>query len=85
MCFSSPKFKCFSYVSTQQVQFAIILVHALQLLFIECNYPIAFAYVIMSYAVLFLTLFSNFFLRAYVLKVSSRTSLKYGNKIEKDQ
>lgn len=49
----------------QMVQFILILVHAFQLLFIECNYPRAFVWFIGLHAVMFYFLFKDFYNQAY--------------------
>lgn len=54
------------------VQFIAIMVHAFQLLFIDCNYPKAFVWWIGMHAVMFLFLFNEFYKNAYSRsKVSS--------------
>ncbi|XP_046446996.1 elongation of very long chain fatty acids protein AAEL008004-like isoform X1 [Daphnia pulex] len=49
----------------QMVQFIAIVVHAFQLLFIDCNYPKAFVWWIGCHGVLFFCLFSDFYKRSY--------------------
>lgn len=49
----------------QQVQFVGIMVHAFQLLFIDCNYPRAFVWWIGMHAVMFFFLFKEFYNQAY--------------------
>ncbi|XP_011685006.1 PREDICTED: elongation of very long chain fatty acids protein AAEL008004 isoform X3 [Wasmannia auropunctata] len=49
----------------QMLQFIAIMVHAFQLLFIECNYPKAFVWWIGLHAVMFLFLFKEFYQRSY--------------------
>ncbi|XP_067928969.1 very long chain fatty acid elongase 7-like [Watersipora subatra] len=46
-------------------QFIIVTLHSVQLLFISCDYPIIFAYWILSYALIFLFMFLNFYIQAY--------------------
>lgn len=58
--------------SLQIIQFIFVVIHASQLLFIPCNYPIVFAYVIASYSILFLILFSDFFNKTYRMKSQKR-------------
>lgn len=41
------------------------MVHAFQLLFIDCNYPKAFVWWIGCHGVLFFALFSDFYKRSY--------------------
>lgn len=52
----------------QQVQFVAIMVHAFQLLFIDCNYPRAFVWFIGMHAVMFFFLFNEFYKQAYQKK-----------------
>lgn len=65
------KFKNFStieklrYFNLLQVQFVAIMVHAFQLLFIDCNYPKAFVWWIGMHAVMFYFLFSQFYKESY--------------------
>ncbi|KAK4875916.1 hypothetical protein RN001_012338 [Aquatica leii] len=54
------------YLTTlQMVQFVLIMVHAFQLLFIDCNYPRAFVWFIGMHAVMFFFLFKDFYNQAY--------------------
>lgn len=48
-----------------QIQFVGIMVHAFQLLFIDCNYPRAFVWWIGMHAVMFFFLFKEFYNQAY--------------------
>ncbi|XP_011643248.1 elongation of very long chain fatty acids protein AAEL008004-like isoform X2 [Pogonomyrmex barbatus] len=52
----------------QMLQFIAIMVHAFQLLFIECNYPKAFVWWIGLHAVMFLFLFKEFYQQSYQQK-----------------
>nr|WNR62021.1 elongation of very long chain fatty acids protein elovl-like [Platynereis dumerilii] len=54
--------------SMQMIQFLMVLVHSFQLFIIDCNYPRLFAYWIGAYAVIFLTLFADFYINAYQKK-----------------
>ncbi|PNF37535.1 Elongation of very long chain fatty acids protein AAEL008004 [Cryptotermes secundus] len=57
------------YLTTfQMVQFVVIMVHAFQLLFTECNYPRAFVWFIGMHAVMFFFLFNEFYKQAYQKK-----------------
>ncbi|KAL5240668.1 hypothetical protein ACI65C_008078 [Semiaphis heraclei] len=49
----------------QMVQFIMVFIHASQLLFIECDYPKAFAWIILLHAVMFYFLFNNFYQQSY--------------------
>lgn len=54
------------YLTTfQMVQFVLIMVHAFQLLFIECDYPRAFVWWIGLHAVMFFFLFKDFYVQTY--------------------
>ncbi|XP_066261018.1 very long chain fatty acid elongase AAEL008004-like [Euwallacea similis] len=54
------------YLTTfQMIQFVAIMVHAFQLLFIDCNFPKLFVWWIGSHAVLFFFLFKDFYQRSY--------------------
>ncbi|CAG9761109.1 unnamed protein product [Ceutorhynchus assimilis] len=66
------------YLTTfQMVQFIAIMVHAFQLLFIDCNYPRVFAWWIGSHAVLFFFLFKDFYQKSY--RGSRRAKLAASN------
>ncbi|XP_044726822.1 elongation of very long chain fatty acids protein AAEL008004-like isoform X2 [Chrysoperla carnea] len=57
------------YLTTlQMLQFVAIMVHAFQLLFIECNYPRAFVWWIGMHAVMFFFLFKEFYNQSYKSK-----------------
>ncbi|KAF6198164.1 hypothetical protein GE061_007911 [Apolygus lucorum] len=51
--------------SLQMAQFVAIMVHAFQLLFIDCNYPKAFVWWIGMHAVMFFFLFKEFYNQSY--------------------
>uniref|UniRef100_A0A1L8DYD7 Elongation of very long chain fatty acids protein n=1 Tax=Nyssomyia neivai TaxID=330878 RepID=A0A1L8DYD7_9DIPT len=54
------------YLTTlQMIQFVAIMVHAFQLLFIDCNYPRAFVWWIGMHAVMFFFLFNEFYRSTY--------------------
>ncbi|KAI5750176.1 hypothetical protein M8J76_013441 [Diaphorina citri] len=60
------------YLTTLQlIQFVLIMVHAFQLLFIDCNFPKAFVWWIGSHAVMFFFLFRNFYKEQYVKPVKT--------------
>lgn len=52
----------------QMVQFVLVMVHAFQLLFIDCNYPKAFVWWIGLHAVMFYFLFKEFYDQEYKKK-----------------
>lgn len=57
------------YLTTlQMVQFVLVMIHAFQLLFIECDYPKAFVWWIGLHAVMFYFLFSDFYKKTYSRK-----------------
>ncbi|CAH1375208.1 hypothetical protein MTP99_016650 [Tenebrio molitor] len=54
------------YLTTMQmVQFVVIMVHALQLFFVDCNFPRIFVWYMGLLALSFYSLFSNFYRTAY--------------------
>jgi len=60
----------------QMVQFVLVMVHAFQLLFIDCNYPKAFVWWIGLHAVMFYFLFSDFYKQAYKKKQQAINAAK---------
>ena len=54
------------------LQFVFIMIHAFQLLFIDCNYPKAFVWWIGLHAVMFFFLFNEFYHQSYAQKKSAR-------------
>jgi len=63
-------------VNILQVQFVIVMIHAFQLLFIDCNYPKAFVWWIGLHAVMFYFLFVDFYKQAY--KKKQATTVRTG-------
>ncbi len=56
----------------------LVMIHTSQLFFIECNYPILFAYWIFTYAIIFLLFFANFYIQAYKNKpISTKSRSEY--------
>ena len=55
-----------------QVQFVLVMIHAFQLLFIDCNYPKAFVWWIGLHAVMFYFLFADFYKQAYKKKLANK-------------
>ncbi|XP_058806777.1 elongation of very long chain fatty acids protein 7-like [Phymastichus coffea] len=49
----------------QMLQFVLVMLHAFQLLFVDCDYPKAFVWWIGMHAVLFYFLFRDFYRQAY--------------------
>lgn len=62
----------------QMLQFIAIMVHAFQLLFIECNYPKAFVWWIGLHAVMFLFLFKEFYQQSYQQKKLRKPTITNG-------
>ncbi|XP_076686841.1 very long chain fatty acid elongase AAEL008004 isoform X4 [Andrena cerasifolii] len=52
----------------QMIQFVVVMIHAFQLLFIDCNYPKAFVWWIGLHATMFFFLFNEFYQENYKLK-----------------
>lgn len=68
------------YLTTlQMIQFVLVMTHAFQLLFIDCNYPKAFVWFIGMHAVMFYFLFRNFYNEAYKKKNLKNSSGKQKN------
>jgi len=68
------------YLTTlQMVQFILVMIHAFQLLFIDCNYPKAFVWWIGMHAVMFYFLFRNFYNKTYKKKNLKNASGKQKN------
>ncbi|XP_014237291.1 elongation of very long chain fatty acids protein AAEL008004-like isoform X3 [Trichogramma pretiosum] len=59
----------------QMLQFVAIMIHAFQLLFIECNYPKAFVWWIGMHAVMFFFLFRDFYRQSYASKKQRSAAL----------
>merc|ERR1719397_588200 len=68
-------------------QFVIFFAHAMQPLFIECDYPKIYCWIILGHGVLYFCLFSNFYSKSYMSKAKdSKSQLakeKTGEKLEK--
>ncbi|KAL6433438.1 hypothetical protein ACFW04_006524 [Cataglyphis niger] len=63
----------------QMIQFIAIMVHAFQLLFIDCNYPKAFVWWIGLHAVMFLFLFKEFYQQSYQEKKPRKSNAAVAN------
>lgn len=59
----------------QMVQFVLVMIHAFQLLFIDCNYPKAFVWWIGLHAFMFYFLFKDFYQQAYTSKQKRKVSV----------
>uniref|UniRef100_A0A182M2S0 Elongation of very long chain fatty acids protein n=1 Tax=Anopheles culicifacies TaxID=139723 RepID=A0A182M2S0_9DIPT len=66
----------------QMVQFVLIMVHAFQLLFIDCNYPKAFVWWIGMHAVMFFFLFNEFYQSTYKAQKLKRDAAAAAKKRE---
>lgn len=65
------------YLTTlQMIQFVGIMVHAFQLLFIDCNYPRAFVWWIGMHAVMFFFLFKEFYNQSYNRKQRAKAKVE---------
>lgn len=62
--------------SLQMIQFLFVMIHAFQLLFIECNYPKAFVWLIGMHAIMFYFLFRDFYIEAYKKRNNINSTLK---------
>ena len=73
------------YLTTlQMAQFVIVMIHELQLLFIECNYPKAFVWWIGLHACLFFFLFRDFYNNTYINKAAKNSKDFDVNALEVD-
>lgn len=70
-----PIFFLFLFLFDDQIQFVAIMVHAFQLLFIDCNYPRAFVWWIGLHAVMFFFLFNEFYKNTYKYKMRKAAKL----------
>ncbi|KAK0166820.1 hypothetical protein PV327_004303 [Microctonus hyperodae] len=61
--------------SLQMIQFVLVMIHAFQLLFIECNYSKAFVWWIGMHSVLFFYLFRDFYIQAYIKRRDSKAAI----------
>merc|ERR1711928_179120 len=65
------------YLTTMQLgQFVTFFVHASLPLFIECDFPKIFSYVILFHGAMFFLLFANFYRQTYTKKSKSGTAKK---------
>lgn len=58
------------------IQFVLVMIHAFQLLFIDCDYPKAFVWLIGMHAVMFYFLFRDFYIEAYRKRKNTRRKRK---------
>lgn len=52
----------------QLIQFGLMNIHAAQLFFIECDYPIVFTLLLTIGSMIFMALFANFYIKSYLHK-----------------
>ncbi|XP_054001056.1 elongation of very long chain fatty acids protein AAEL008004-like [Hylaeus anthracinus] len=62
--------------SLQMIQFVLVMIHAFQLLFIDCNYPKAFVWWIGLHAIMFYFLFRDFYRETYKKRKNSLVKQK---------
>ncbi|XP_016772517.1 elongation of very long chain fatty acids protein AAEL008004 isoform X4 [Apis mellifera] len=67
----------------QMIQFVAVMIHAFQLLFIDCNYPKAFVWWIGLHATMFFFLFNEFYQQSYQQK-KKRKQQTITNGMKKD-
>ena len=53
--------------TVQMIQFVTVFIHTSQLFFIECNFPKVIAYIMCFNSIMFLSLFSNFYIQVIIL------------------
>lgn len=68
----------------QMIQFIAVMIHAFQLLFINCNYPKAFVWWIGLHATMFFFLFNEFYQKSYQQKQKKKLAAK-GMKQDRQQ
>ena len=71
------EFPCFRYLTKLQMgQFVTFFIHACFPLFIECDFPKIFSYVILFHGAMFFVLFANFYIQSYIKKEKRKEELK---------
>merc|ERR1712010_130856 len=60
----------------QMGQFVTFFIHACFPLFIECDFPKIFSYVILFHGAMFFVLFANFYIQSYIKKEKRKEELK---------
>jgi len=56
----------------QMVQFIIFFIHAMQPLFIQCDYPKIYCWIILGHGCLYFVLFANFYIQSYSSKQNEK-------------
>lgn len=69
--------------SLQMIQFVCVALHSFQLLFVDCGFPTIYFWWAIAQAVLFLSLFRNFYVKAYKKTESNQGSYKTSSDQEK--
>lgn len=60
----------------QMIQFITVFIHTAQLFFIECDYPRVNVYIMCFNSIMFFSLFSNFYVQAYIKRKRLPAALK---------
>jgi len=73
-------------VAFVQTQFGLILSHTVYNIYVQCDFPRWALYLLSSYMLLMLTLFTNFYIHAYIMKRRSgdRRELGQGDGLTTD-
>lgn len=61
----------------QLIQFAITLSHTLSTMYTKCDFPVWGQYLLAGYMMLMLTLFANFYMRAYIISLQVQPEVKH--------
>merc|ERR1711934_1323481 len=69
----------------QMAQFVIFFAHAMQPLFIECDYPKIYCWIILGHGVLYFCLFSNFYSKSYMSNAKNSKSQVAKEKTDEKQ
>ena len=73
-------------VAFVQIQFGIILSHTLYNIYVQCDFPRWGQYLLSGYMLMMLTLFTNFYIHAYIMKRRSgdRREIGQGDGLKTD-
>jgi len=69
----------------QMAQFVIFFAHAMQPLFIDCDYPKIYCWIILGHGVLYFCLFSNFYSKSYMSNAKNSKSQVAKEKTDEKQ